>query len=51
MDSMRSGLLIWKIGAIIGVCLTMIGLSAGYVEAAFTFDFLDDHFDIFSIVW
>jgi|SRR5579864_989889 len=40
---------IWKAGVIVGVCLIVIGVSAGYVDVAthFRFSFLSENFGIF----
>ena len=40
---------VWKVGAITGICLTIIGLGAGYVDESthFRFAFISDHFDVF----
>lgn len=40
---------VWKSLAVIGTCLIIIGIGAGYVDVAthLRFDFLSDHFDVF----
>jgi hypothetical protein len=40
---------VWKAGALVGVCLTVIGVSAGYVDVAtrFRFSFLSENFGFF----
>jgi hypothetical protein len=40
---------IWKAGVLVGVCLTVIGVSAGYVDVAthFRFSFLSTNYGIF----
>jgi hypothetical protein len=42
---------VWKATAIVGICLIIVGIAAGYVDVAthFRLEFLSDHFNIFLI--
>ena len=52
-QSVASGLpaVVWKAIAIVGICLIVVGIAAGYLDLAThsRFEFLSDHFSIFLI--
>lgn len=49
MNRTNKGASFWTIGIVLGAVLTVVGVSAGYIDVSthFRFDFVSEHFDVF----